>query len=242
MLEIKNLHVNIEGEEILKGVNLEIDPSEVHAVMGPNGSGKSTLAKTLMGHPKYEITDGKIILDGEDLTDEEPDERAKAGLFLSMQYPPEVGGVSITNFLKTSVQSITGEKQNPVEFHNELKEKMEDLGIDPEFSKRNINVGFSGGEKKKSEILQLSVIDPKYAILDETDSGLDVDALQIVAKGINQFRDENKGMLLITHYKRILEYVEPDHVHVMVDGKVAKSGNKSLAKEIEDEGYEKYIN
>lgn len=242
MLEVQNLHVKIEDEEILKGVDLKINSSEVHAVMGPNGSGKSTLAKTLMGHPKYEITKGKIVLDGEDLTDEEPDVRAKAGLFLSMQYPPEVGGVSITNFLKTSVQSITGEKQNPVKFHQELKQKMEDLGIDPEFSKRHINVGFSGGEKKKSEILQLSVIDPKYAILDETDSGLDVDALKIVANGINQFKDKNKGVLLITHYNRILEYVEPDHVHVMIDGKIVKSGDKNLAEEIEDSGYEKYIN
>jgi Fe-S cluster assembly ATP-binding protein len=240
MLKVNNLKAQVDDEKILKGIDLTLSEGEIHAIMGPNGSGKSTLAKSLMGHPTYEITSGEIILDEEDITEEEPNERAQEGLFLSLQYPPEIGGVSITNFLKTATQSITGEEVNPVEFHNQLKEKMEDLGIDTDFANRNVNEGFSGGEKKKSEILQLSVLDPKYAILDETDSGLDVDALKIVADGINDFHSEDNGILLITHYKRILEFVQPDSVHIMKEGKIVKSGDKSLAQKIEDQGYEQF--
>lgn len=240
MLEINNLKVQVEQEQILQGVNLEVDTSEIHAIMGPNGSGKSTLAKSLMGHPAYEINQGSIVIDGEGVTKDDPNERAQKGLFLSLQYPPEIGGVNITNFLKTATQSITGEDLNPVEFHNELKEKMKDLGIDTDFADRNVNEGFSGGEKKKSEILQLTVLDPKYAILDETDSGLDVDALRIVADGINNYHSDDNGIVLITHYQRILDFVEPDFVHVMKQGKIVESGDKNLAKQVENQGYEQF--
>lgn len=240
-LHINNIYATVEQTEILHGVDLEVKKGEVHAIMGPNGSGKSTLANTLMGHPKYEVTEGSIILDGRDILALEPDERAKAGLFLSMQYPPEIPGVTISNFLRAAVEGITGEKQHPIKFYKSLQETMKTLGIDPEFAARSVNVGFSGGEKKKMEILQLAVLAPTYAILDETDSGLDVDALKVVAEGINHFRSAETGVLLITHYNRILEYIVPDVVHIMVDGKIVTSGRAELAKEIETTGYEQYV-
>ena len=236
-LELKNLHISVDAKEIIHGVSLIVPPGEVHAIMGPNGSGKSTLANTLMGHPKYQITKGKIKLDTLDITNLAPDKRARAGLFLSMQYPPEIPGVSIANFLRLSAGAMRGQNQNPITFHKELNNQMKDLGIDPSFAGRHINLGFSGGERKRLEILQLLILNPTYAILDETDSGLDVDALKVVADGINRFRSKDHGILLITHYNRILEYVVPDVVHVMVAGKIAKSGGKELAKEIEKTGY-----
>lgn len=237
-LSIKNLHISVDDKEIVKGLDLEIQPGEVHVIMGPNGSGKSTLANTLMGHPKYNVTKGYITLDDEDITAFKTNERAKRGLFLSMQYPAEIEGVTISNFLRMAVSAITGVKNNPIDFYRSLTEKMKELQIDPLFAKRYLNVGFSGGEKKRMETLQLLVLNPKYAILDETDSGLDVDALRIVCEGINKYRSKDKGILLITHYNRILEYITPDFVHIMRDGKIIKSGGSELAKEVEVSGYE----
>ncbi len=236
-LNIKNLHVSADDKEILKGVDLEIPKGKVVVIMGPNGSGKSTLANTLAGHPKYEITEGSIQLDGGDITEDAANERAKKGMFLSMQYPPEIEGVTIANFLRLAVNAQREEKMNPLRIHAMLLEKMKELGVDESFLKRYLNVGLSGGEKKRLEILQLAVLDPAYAILDETDSGLDVDALKIVSEGINTFRSEEKGILLITHYNRILEYVTPDAIHIMLDGKIVKSGGAELAVEIEKDGY-----
>ncbi len=236
-LEIKNLHVSVADKKILHGIDLELQKGKVVAIMGPNGSGKSTLSNVIMGHPKYTVIQGTVSIDGEDITTAKPDVRAKKGLFLSMQYSPEIAGVTVSNLLRISVESLTEEKQHPVKFYQKLQQTMKDLNIDPTFASRSINVGFSGGEKKRMEILQLAVLNPTYAILDETDSGLDVDALRIVSEGINKFRGENKGMLLITHYNRILEYVVPDVVHVMVGGKIVKSGGKELALEIEKQGY-----
>lgn len=240
-LNIQNLHTSVEETEILHGVNLEIKKGEVHAIMGPNGSGKSTLANTLMGHPKYTVSGGSVLVDGTDILELEPDERAKAGLFLSMQYPPEIPGVTISNFLRAAVEGLTGEKQHPIKFYKQLQETMKELGMDPEFAGRSVNAGFSGGEKKRAEMLQLAVLKPTYAILDETDSGLDVDALKVVAGGINNFSSENTGVLLITHYNRILEYVTPDVVHIMIGGRIVKSGGADLAKEIEETGYQSYL-
>lgn len=243
MLQIKNLKVKLieEDKEIIHGLDLEIKSGEVHVIMGPNGSGKSTLANTIMGHPKYEVTQGNLILENEDITEAKVDEKAKKGLFLSMQYPPEIGGVTISNFLRTSVAALTGEKQNPVKFHRALLEKMKELNMNPDFANRYLNVGFSGGEKKRMEVLQLLTLNPKYAILDETDSGLDVDALRIVAEGINRFKSPEHGVLLITHYNRILQYVEPDFVHIMASGKIIKTGGKELAREVEESGYDKFL-
>ncbi|OGH71122.1 MAG: Fe-S cluster assembly ATPase SufC [Candidatus Magasanikbacteria bacterium RIFCSPHIGHO2_02_FULL_51_14] len=240
-LHTHNLHVSVEGKEILKGLDLVLEKGQVHAIMGPNGSGKSTLANTLMGHPKYKITDGPILLDGVDITMLETDKRAKLGLFLSLQYPPEIAGVTISNFLRNAVESQTGVKQNPIAFYRALQEKMKELRIDPDFANRYVNAGFSGGEKKRAEILQLSVLNPKYAILDETDSGLDVDALRVVSEGINKFRGPDRGVLLITHYNRILEYVKPDVVHVMMDGRIVRSGGAELAAEVEVSGYGEFL-
>lgn len=239
-LHIHNLHATVESTEILHGLSLEVHKGEVHVIMGPNGSGKSTLANTLMGHPLYTVTSGSVTLDGTELLELEPNDRATAGLFLSMQYPPEIAGVTISNFLRAAVEGLTGEKQHPIKFFKSLQETMQTLGIDPEFAGRSVNVGFSGGEKKKMEILQLAVLRPTYAILDETDSGLDVDALKIVAEGINRFRSAETGVLLITHYNRILEYVVPDRIHIMVDGRIVASGGAELAKEIETSGYAGY--
>ncbi|NCO04761.1 MAG: Fe-S cluster assembly ATPase SufC [Candidatus Magasanikbacteria bacterium] len=239
-LFLRTVSVEVEGKEIIHGLSLELPKGQVHVIMGPNGSGKSTLVNALMGHPSYTLTGGQIMLDGEDITQRAPDERSKAGLFLSMQYPPEIAGVTISNFLRMVYEAKMGEKQNPVVFYRFLQEKMEELQIDPTFAKRYVNQGFSGGEKKRAEILQLAVLDPTYAILDETDSGLDVDALKVVSEGINRFRSEEKGILLITHYNRILEYVTPDVVHIMIDGNIVKSGGAELAKDIEEKGYEGY--
>lgn len=241
MLEIKNLHVSVEKKEILHGIDLNIKPGEVHAIMGPNGSGKSTLANVLMGHPKYTITEGQIFLNSEEITNAKVSERAKKGLFLSMQYLPEVAGVTVSNFLRTAVGAITGEKQHPIKFYKKLIETMSALGFDESFAARYVNVGFSGGEKKRLETLQLVVLNPTYAILDETDSGLDVDALKVVGKGINDFRSPEKGILMITHYNRLLEYVVPNFVHIMSQGKIVKSGTKELAEQIEKSGYESFI-
>ena len=245
-LEIKDLHASVTTEdgpkEILRGVNLTIRAGETHAIMGPNGSGKSTLAYSLAGHPKYTITQGTVTLDGEDVLEMSVDERARAGLFLAMQYPVEVPGVSVSNFLRTSATAVRGEAPKLRTWVKEVKEAMERLNMDPAFAERNVNEGFSGGEKKRHEILQLELLKPKIAILDETDSGLDIDALKIVSEGVNRFRErEGKGVLLITHYTRILRYIQPDYVHVFVDGKVAESGGKELADQLEAEGYDKYL-
>jgi len=237
-LLVKDLHVSVEGKEILKGLNLEIKQGEVNTIMGPNGSGKSTLAYTLMGHPKYKIEKGQIFIDGEDITENSPDERAKKGLFLSFQYPQEVSGVTMSNFLRTALNSITGKKISVMDFQKLLTEKLDLLKMDHAFGRRYLNEGFSGGEKKKAEILQLAVLEPKIAILDETDSGTDVDALKIISNGINVVaKSQNMGVLLITHYDRILQYIKTDKVHVLVDGKIVKTGGPELAQWVEKEGY-----
>ncbi|GAA0439407.1 MAG: Fe-S cluster assembly ATPase SufC [Bacillota bacterium] len=239
-LEIKNLHVSIEDKEILKGVDLTIKGGEFHAVMGPNGTGKSTLASAIMGHPKYEITEGSVLLDGEDVLEMEVDERARAGLFLAMQYPSEISGVTTSDFLRSSINARRGEG-NEISLMNFIKEMdsaLDYLDIDKNMAQRYLNEGFSGGEKKRNEILQLLLLKPEIAILDEIDSGLDIDALKIVSKGINRLRDENFGCLIITHYQRLLNYITPDKVHVMMQGRVVKSGGPELAKRLEAEGYE----
>ncbi len=236
-LEIHDLHISTGDKEIIHGLDLVLKKDEVHVIMGPNGSGKSTLANAIMGHPKYTVTKGNIVLDGEDITHAKVTDRARKGLFLSMQYPPQVEGVTVTSFLRTATNVMRGDTQNPIKFHKALLEKMAELGIDPAFATRYLNVGFSGGEKKRLEILQLLVLNPMYAILDETDSGLDVDALRVVAEGINRFRSPEHGILLITHYNRILEYVKPDYVHIMIGGKIVESGGAELAEKIEKEGY-----
>ena len=248
-LQIKNLHANVlpteEGQEakpILKGVNLTINGGETHAIMGPNGSGKSTLAYTLAGHPKYEVTEGEVLLDGENILDMEIDERARAGLFLAMQYPVEVPGVSSSNFMRSAVTAVRGESPKLREWVGELNAAREALQMDASFSERSVNEGFSGGEKKRHEVMQLSLMKPKFAVMDETDSGLDVDALRIVSEGINRYQDETGGgVLMITHYKRILNYVKPDFIHVFADGKIVQTGDSSLADQLEAEGYEKFI-
>lgn len=242
MLKIENLHAHIEGNEILKGINLDIKPGEVHAIMGPNGSGKSTLASVIAGNENFEIGQGAISMEGEDILELGPDERAHKGIFLSFQYPIEIPGVSVTNFIKTSINQIRkarGQEEMPAaEMLKMIREKSESLGIRKDFLYRSLNEGFSGGEKKRNEIFQMLMLDPKLAILDETDSGLDIDALRIVAEGVNKFRNENNAVLLITHYQRLLDYIEPDYVHVLSDGKIIKSGDKSLALELESKGYD----
>lgn len=240
VLEIKNLHVSIEDKEILKGVNLTIKGGEFHAVMGPNGTGKSTLASAIMGHPKYEVTEGSITLDGEDVLEMEVDERARAGLFLAMQYPSEISGVTTSDFLRSAINARREEGDGIplMKFIKELDKDLDLLEIDQNMATRYLNEGFSGGEKKRNEILQLLQIKPNIAILDEIDSGLDIDALKIVSKGINKMRSESFGCLMITHYQRLLNYITPDYVHVMMQGRVVKSGGPELAKRLEDEGYE----
>jgi Fe-S cluster assembly ATP-binding protein len=245
-LEIRDLHVSVDAEgepkEILKGVNLTVKQGETHAIMGPNGSGKSTLAYSIAGHPKYTVTGGQVLLDGEDVLSMTVDERARAGLFLAMQYPVEVPGVSVANFLRTSATAIRGEAPKLRTWVKEVNAAMTQLQMDPAFAERSVNEGFSGGEKKRHEILQLELLKPTIAILDETDSGLDIDALKVVSEGINRYREvEGHGMLLITHYTRILRYVQPDFVHVFVGGRIVAEGGPELADELESEGYEKYL-
>ena len=239
-LEIKDLHVSIEDKEILKGVNLTINTDEIHAIMGPNGTGKSTLSSAIMGHPSYEVTQGEVLLDGVNILELEVDERAKAGLFLAMQYPSEITGVTNADFMRSAINAKREEGQeiNLMQFIKKLDKNMDFLDIDKDMAQRYLNEGFSGGEKKRNEILQLMMLEPKFAILDEIDSGLDIDALKVVSKGINQMRGENFGALMITHYQRLLNYITPDKVHVMYGGKIVKSGGPELAKRLEEEGYE----
>jgi Fe-S cluster assembly ATP-binding protein len=246
-LEIKNLHVSVITEqgtkEILKGVDLVIRSGETHAIMGPNGSGKSTLAYSIAGHPKYEVTEGEILLDGEDVLEMSVDERARAGMFLAMQYPVEIPGVSVSNFLRTAKTAIDGEAPALRPWIKEVREAMDSLKMDSTFTERNVNEGFSGGEKKRHEILQMELLKPKFAVLDETDSGLDVDALKVVSEGVNRVKDATgMGVLLITHYTRILKYIKPDFVHVFVAGKIAEQGGPELAERLEAEGYDRYVN
>ncbi|QBR91065.1 Fe-S cluster assembly ATPase SufC [Nocardioides euryhalodurans] len=245
-LEIKDLRVSVETEdgpkEILKGVTLTIDSGQVHAIMGPNGSGKSTLAYSIAGHPKYDITGGSVTLDGQDVLSMTVDERARAGLFLAMQYPVEVPGVSVANFLRTAKTAVDGEAPKLRTWVKDVNAAMVQAGLDPTFSQRNVNEGFSGGEKKRHEIAQLELLDPKVAVLDETDSGLDIDALKVVSDGVNRFaEDDDKAVLLITHYTRILRYIKPDFVHVFVAGRIADEGGAELADQLEAEGYDKYV-
>ena len=237
---VENLHVTIAGQQIVRGLSLRVPRGEVHALMGPNGSGKSTLAKVLAGHPDYEVTKGKVLMEGENLLELEPDERARRGLFMAFQYPSEVPGVTIANFLRAAIQSRLpdGEELEATDYYAKLYEKMELLGMDRSFTSRAVNEGFSGGEKKRTEILQLAMLEPKYAILDETDSGLDIDALKTVAHGVNSLRGPGLGVLLITHYQRLLNYIIPDYVHVMVAGRMVRSGRKELALELEERGYD----
>ncbi|GAA1923584.1 Fe-S cluster assembly ATPase SufC [Nocardioides marmoribigeumensis] len=244
-LEIKDLHVTVETEdgpkEILKGVTLTITAGETHAIMGPNGSGKSTLAYSIAGHPKYTVTGGTVTLDGEDVLEMSVDERARAGLFLAMQYPVEVPGVSVSNFLRSAKTAIDGEAPKLRTWIKDVNTAMDEVQMDRAFAQRNVNEGFSGGEKKRHEIVQLELLDPKVAVLDETDSGLDIDALKVVSEGVNRFKkDGDKGVLLITHYTRILRYITPDHVHVFVDGRIAEQGGPELADKLEAEGYAAY--
>lgn len=243
MLNIKNLHAKIEdGAEILKGINLEINPGEVHAIMGPNGAGKSTLSSVIAGKEDYEITEGEILFEGENIAEDAPEERAHKGIFLSFQYPVEIPGVSNTNFIKAALNENRKANGLPEMSAKEMlaliREKSELLGMKKEFLSRSLNEGFSGGEKKRNEIFQMMMLNPKLAILDETDSGLDIDALRIVADGVNKFRYENNSVLLITHYQRLLNYIQPDFVHVLADGKIIKTGDKSLALELEEKGYD----
>ncbi|MET9272273.1 Fe-S cluster assembly ATPase SufC [Kribbella sp. NPDC003557] len=245
-LEIRDLQVSVDTEagpkQILRGVDLTIAGGQTHAIMGPNGSGKSTLAYSIAGHPKYNITGGTVTLDGEDVLDMSVDERARAGLFLAMQYPVEVPGVSVANFLRTAKTAIDGEAPKLRTWVKDVNTALGDLQMDPEFAQRNVNEGFSGGEKKRHEIVQLELLNPKIAILDETDSGLDIDALKIVSEGVNRFAGQgDKGILLITHYTRILRYIKPDFVHVFVDGRVAEEGGPELAEELEANGYERFV-
>jgi Fe-S cluster assembly ATP-binding protein len=241
VLEVRDLHVSVDDKEILRGLNLTVRAGETHAIMGPNGSGKSTLAYSVAGHPRYTVTSGSITLDGADVLSLSVDERARAGMFLAMQYPVEVPGVSVSNFLRTAATQMRGEAPKIRTWGKEMKDAMAKLEMDPAFATRNVNEGFSGGEKKRHEILQLELLKPKIAILDETDSGLDVDALRIVSEGVNRVRSTGEtGVLLITHYTRILRYISPDFVHVLVDGRVVEEGGPELAKRLEDEGYERF--
>ena len=237
-LEIQNLHVRIEEREILRGLNLKVGKGETHALMGPNGSGKSTLANTIMGNPVYEVTDGKILFNGEDLTEADPDERARAGLFMAFQYPATIPGVSVANFLRMAVNAKREEPIKVKEFGKLLGENMELLKIDRAFTSRYLNEGFSGGEKKRAEILQLAMLKPEIAVLDETDSGLDIDALRIVSDGVNALRGADMGSLIITHYTRILDYVKPEFVHIMLDGRIVREGGPELADKLDEQGYD----
>ena len=245
LLEVENLHVGVEDEddlEILKGVDLTLDTGQLHALMGPNGSGKSTLAAVLAGREEYEVLEGEIRYDGEDLLELEPEERAEEGIFLAFQYPVELHGVSMTNFLKEAVNAVREargqDELSSAEFLQQMRERADLMGLDADLTKRSVNEGFSGGEKKRNEIFQLAMLEPRLAVLDETDSGLDIDALQNVADGVNKLRSDDRGFLVITHYERILQYIVPDRVHVMIDGTIMRSGGKELAQQLEDHGYE----
>mgnify|MGYP001552652134 CR=1 FL=1 len=240
LLVIDNLHASVDDTEILKGVSLTIERGQVHAIMGPNGSGKSTLAYVLMGHPGYEITEGTITYKGEDITEEAPEDRAQAGMFLGFQYPEEIPGVSVVNFLRTALSNKTDTDYTVLELRLKVSEALAELGMDPSFADRYLNEGFSGGERKRNEILQMAVLEPDFAVLDETDSGLDIDALKIVAEGIEKLRTDERGFLIITHYQRMLDYITPDVVHVFVDGAIAESGGADLADRIETSGYDDY--
>ncbi len=247
LLSINDLHISVEGTEIVRGLSLTINEGEVHAIMGPNGSGKSTLVNALMGHPKYDITAGSVTFKGQDLLAMEPHERAQSGLFLAFQYPKEIAGVTLRSFLlaahRAHAEKNGGERMSPLQFKEHLEEEMKKLKMDPAFAERFINQGFSGGEKKKAEILQMAILQPNLALMDETDSGLDVDALKIVAEGVNALRSEDRksfSALIVTHYARILDYITPDHVHVMVKGVIAESGGADFAKKLEQEGYARY--
>ncbi|WP_103981546.1 Fe-S cluster assembly ATPase SufC [Helcococcus massiliensis] len=239
MLKIENLHAQVEGKEILKGIDLEIKSGETHVIMGPNGSGKSTLLKVIMDHPDYEVTEGEIFFEGEDISEESTDKRAKRGMFLSFQNPEEVEGISVENFLRTAFTNVKDEKPQLLEFRRDLKKKLEELDFNGDYAQRYLNVGFSGGEKKKNEILQMKVLDPKFIMLDETDSGLDVDATKIVSKEVSSFLNEDKAALIITHHSSILESIKPDFVHVMIEGKIVRTSDSSLISEIEKDGYSK---
>ena len=237
--EIRNLTASVEEKAILKGVSLRVEPGEVHALMGPNGSGKSTLANVIMGHPGYDVTGGEILYKGENIVELDPEERARLGLFLAFQYPSAIPGVSVAKFLKSAVDAVAGEsKPKPALFLKQLREELKFLDIDEVFINRYLNEGFSGGEKKRMEILQMLTLRPSMAIMDETDSGLDVDALKIVSKGVNKLVGPNFGLLVITHYERILKYIKPDHLHILIDGKIAKSGGPDMVREVEDQGYD----
>lgn len=242
MLEIKNLHASVEDKDILKGINLVVKPGEVHAIMGPNGAGKSTLSAVVSGNENFEVTEGDILLDGESILEDAPEERAHKGIFMSFQYPVEIPGISVNNFIKTAInegRKARGEEEMPAaEMLKKIKEKAELLEIKPDFLSRSLNEGFSGGEKKRNEIFQMAMLEPKVAILDETDSGLDIDALRIVANGVNKLKGQNNAIIVITHYQRLLEYIVPDFVHVLHDGKIVKSGGKELALELEEKGYD----
>ncbi len=242
LLEVKDLHAGIDGKEILKGLNLQVNKGEVHAIMGPNGSGKSTLSKVLAGHPSYEVTSGEVLYEGKNLLELEPDERARSGVFMAFQYPVEVPGVSNSQFLRLAynekMKHLGEEELDPLEFNDYLKEKAKIVDMSSEFFKRSVNEGFSGGEKKRNEILQMAVLQPKLAVLDETDSGLDIDALRIVAEGVNKLRNEDNAIILVTHYQRLLNYIQPDFVHVLAGGKIVKEGGKELALELEEKGYD----
>jgi len=242
MLKISNLHASVEDKDILKGINLEIKAGEVHAIMGPNGAGKSTLSSIIAGNENYEVSEGEILLEGEDISELAPEERAHKGVFLSFQYPVEIPGVSVTNFIKTAInekRKANGEEEMPAnEMLKLIREKSELLEMDRKFLSRSLNEGFSGGEKKRNEIFQMAMLEPKIAILDETDSGLDIDALRIVANGVNKLKNENNAVLVITHYQRLLDYIIPDFVHVLMDGKIVKTGDAALAHELEEKGYD----
>jgi Fe-S cluster assembly ATP-binding protein len=238
VLEVKDLKVTVEGKQILNGLSLTVPAGEVHAIMGPNGSGKSTLANTLMGHPRYEIIGGQIFLKGEDVTNLSPDERARKGMFLAMQYPTSIPGVTMVNFLRAALKAVQGSDVPVREFRQRLQDAMAVLKMDESFARRYVNEGFSGGEKKRAEVLQMSLLRPAMAVMDETDSGLDIDALRTVSEGINALRNDEMGILLITHYQRILNYVTPDHIHVLYKGRIVRSGGGDLAAELEEKGYD----
>ncbi|ABY93789.1 MAG: FeS assembly ATPase SufC [Caldanaerobacter subterraneus] len=238
LLEIKDLHIEVEGKYILKGLNLTIKKGEIHAIMGPNGGGKSTLCNSIMGNPKYKVTSGQILFEGEDITNLKVNERAKKGIFLSFQYPEEIPGITVDNFIRTSVNIVTGQNVSMLQFAKEMKNTLELLDMNSEYRSRYLNVGFSGGEKKKAEILQMAFLKPKLVMLDEIDSGLDIDALKVVAEAVKKLKSEDMSILIVTHYNRILDYLEPDVISVLMDGKIVKSGDKDLAKILEEKGYD----